>query len=146
MNNKLFCKILCLSLLLPSVSAAGVVINEIFYHAPDDLDDLQWIELHNPDTQPVDVSGWRFSSGVEFRFPANSIIAPGGFLVLCKNAKLFSEFYEAKVDGVFKKSLGRGGDTVELVDAAGQQVDRVKFGDRDPWPSEADGVASSLER
>ena len=26
---------------------ADVVINEIFYHAPDDVDDLQFIELHN---------------------------------------------------------------------------------------------------
>jgi len=26
---------------------AQVVINEIFYHAPDDLNDLQWIEFHN---------------------------------------------------------------------------------------------------
>ena len=35
------------ALLAAAPARAGVVINEIFYHAPDDLDDLQFIELHN---------------------------------------------------------------------------------------------------
>lgn len=146
MKNKVCLSVLGLLLLLASRVTAGVVINEIFYHAPDDLDDLQWIELHNPDSQPVNLSDWRFTSGVEFRFPAKSVLPAGGFMVLCKDAKLFAEFYEAKVDGQFKKSIGRGGDTLELVDAAGKVVDRVKFGDRDPWPSSADGASASLER
>ena len=133
--------------LCPQPSAhAGVVINEIFYHAPDDFDDLQWIELHNPDRQPVDVSGGRFTSGVEFRFPAMSVLPPGGYLVLCKNAKLFAEFYDVPVAGEFKKSLGKKGDTLELVDAAGTRADRVMFKDGDPWPTAADGHSASLER
>ena len=38
---------------------AQVVINEIFYHAPDDLTDLQWIELYNTTDQEVNLSGWQ---------------------------------------------------------------------------------------
>src|SRR5262249_25369650 len=40
---------------------AGVVINEILYHSPDDLDNLQFIELHNTGTTAVDISGWKLS-------------------------------------------------------------------------------------
>jgi hypothetical protein len=35
----------------PATSSAGVVINEIFYNAPNDLDDLQWIEFQNASAQ-----------------------------------------------------------------------------------------------
>lgn len=134
------------ALLLASPALAAVVINEIFYQAPNDLAGLQWIELHNPDAQSVDISGWRLARGVEFRFPAKTVLPSGGFMVLGKDAKLFTEFYALKLDGEFKKSLGRGGDSLELVDAEGQVVDRVKFGDRDPWPAAADGASGSLER
>jgi hypothetical protein len=146
MNTSLILGASLSSLLLACPASAGIVINEIFYHAPDDVEDLQWIELHNPDREPVDVSGWRLTRGVEFRFPEASVLPAGGFVVLCKNATLFAEFYEAKVDGEFTKSLGRGGDTVELVDASGKLVDRVDYDDRSPWPSSADGTSASLER
>ncbi|MFO1460013.1 MAG: CotH kinase family protein [Verrucomicrobiota bacterium] len=139
-----WCAIAALLACLPAFG--GVVLNEIFYHAPDDLDALQWIELHNPDATPVNLSGWRFTKGIEFTFPAGSTLAPGGFLVVCKDPSLFSEFYEVPVIGPFKKSLAKGGDTVELADASGQRVDRVTYGSRAPWPSSADGISSSLER
>ena len=63
--------LLCVTLAcLPLVPArAQVVINEIFYHAPDDLEDLQYLELHNTGDQPVDLSGWSFTKGVKHRFP-----------------------------------------------------------------------------
>jgi hypothetical protein len=40
-----------------SKPAGGVVINELLYNAPDDLDDVQWIELYNPSDQPADLGG-----------------------------------------------------------------------------------------
>lgn len=121
------------ALLLASPALASIVINGMFYQAPNDLQLLQWIELRNPDAEAVDISGWRLTRGVEFRFPAKTVLSSGGFMVLGKDAKLFEEFYALRLDGEFKKSLGRGGDTLELIDAGGQVVDRVKLGDCDPW-------------
>ncbi len=43
-----------------------------------------WVELHNPGTAPVDLSGWRLTdddTSRTFRFPAGTVIAPGGYLV-----------------------------------------------------------------
>ncbi len=129
-----------------SAANAGVVINEIFYHAPDDFDDLEWVEVYNPDDQPVDLADWKLTGGVEFHFKKKATIPPRGFLVICKDAKLFGEFYDVPVVGEYKKSIGNGGDTLELVDAAGATVDRVVFKDGDPWPTAADGSSASLER
>ena len=38
----------------PAPPQGKVVINEIFYHAPDDLDDLQWICLLYTSPSPRD--------------------------------------------------------------------------------------------
>jgi len=126
---------------------AGVVLNEIFYHAPDDLDDLEWIEFHNPDSAPVDLSGWSLSKGVDYRFPAETVLAPRGYWLICKNRTLFAEYYPGvTINGEFKGSLSNGGETLELVDAQQRSVDRVTYRDEAPWPTSADGLASSLER
>jgi len=55
----------------PRAAVASVVINEVFYNAPDDLDDLQWVELHNTAGRPADVSGWTLDDGRLYTFPAN---------------------------------------------------------------------------
>ena len=59
-------------------ASAAVVINEIFYHAPNDLENLQWIELFNPGDQPVDISGWSLNQGQLFTFPKDTAIAANG--------------------------------------------------------------------
>src|SRR5437667_12856671 len=84
---------------------AGVVINEIFYHAPDDVEDLEYIELHNSGDQPVDLGGWAFTKGIQFQFARGTSIEANGFLVLCRNRERFKEFYDAPVAGVFTQAL-----------------------------------------
>lgn len=126
--------------------AAGPVINEIFYHAPNDLEDLEWVEIHNPQDQTVDISGWRFSKGIDFTFPAGSRLEARGFLVLAHDRDLFAEYYSFAPAGQFKGSLKNAGETLELNDASGRQVDRVEYKDQSPWPQAPDGQGSSLER
>ena len=126
--------------------SARVIINEVFYHAPDDIDDLEWIELHNTSTESVDVSAWSLSKGVEFKVPAGTVIPPRGFLVICKDVELFHEFYDVPAVGGFARSLNNKGETIELSDASAQLVDAVTYADRAPWAVSADGYGASLER
>src|SRR5438309_513582 len=84
---------------------AQVVINEIFYHAPDDLADLQWVELYNTSEQAVNLSGWRLAKGIKFDFGPGATIPPHGYMVVCKDRQRFKEFYEAPVAGEFSRSL-----------------------------------------
>lgn len=132
--------------LLPKIEA-GVVINEVFYNAPNELSDLEYIELHNVGDTTVDLSGWRLTKGIKFTFPKECNIAPGGFLVVCKDAKVFSRFYEdVEPLGAFEKSLSNGSDKINLKDAAGKTIDSVEYSDEFPWPVSADGYSASLER
>lgn len=124
-----------------------VVINEIFYSSPNDLDELEYVEIYNSGDEEVELAGWKLSKGIEFDFPKDSVIAPSGFAVVCKDKKLFGQFYAGvAVVGEFKKSLGNGSDTVNLKNAAGKKVDSVEYEDEGKWPVSADGYSASLER
>jgi hypothetical protein len=136
-----------LGALLPTVGLhAQVVINEIFYHAPEDRVDIQWIELHNPGERPVDLSGWTLAKSAKYTFGEGSSIAAGGYLVLCKDRSQFAPFYDAPVAGEFTKALKRGGARLELHNAKGDLVDVVNYEDQPPWPISPDGGSASLER
>jgi len=125
---------------------AAVVINEILYHAPNDVADLQYVELYNPTDQPVDLSGWTITKGVRYQFPPNTRIEATGFWVICRDLDRFKEFYGFAASGAFERSLGKTGDRIELLNDRGEKVDSVTYDDSPPWPVGPDGNSASLER
>ena len=127
-------------------AGARVVINEILYHPPAGLEELQFIELYNSGEEEANVGGWAFTRGIQFKFPADTLIPANGFLVLCRNPARFKEQYDTAVAGSFSSHLSRNGERLELTDARGRVVDGVKYQDEPPWPVAADGSGSSLER
>ena len=136
-----------LGLMLATLQACSqVVINEIFYHAPDDIADLQWVELHNTTDQPVDMSGWRLSKAIKFEFGQSATISPKGYAVICKDKQRFKEFYSVPVAGEFTRAFKHNREKLELRNQAGRVVDSVEFGNRAPWPHGPDGRTASLER
>src|SRR5687768_5752581 len=103
-----------------AVSApARVVINEVMYHAPGDLEDLEYVELFNSGAEAVDVSGWGFSKGLKVKFPAGAKIGPKGFVVVARNADRLKEFYAFTPAATFTQKLKNDGERIELVDAGG---------------------------
>jgi hypothetical protein len=138
---------LVLALAIPcNLAPAAVVVNEILYHAPDDLDDLQFIELHNTGTAAVDLSGWKLAKNVRYEFPRGTKIEANGFLVVCKDLRWFRRYYGFDAAGQFEGALDHGRGHIELISAQGRKVDGVKYRSRAPWPLAPDGYASSLER
>lgn len=124
----------------------SVEIEPAFPGRPFSDSDEQWIELFNRGSGTVDLAGWRFSEGIDFQFPAATTIAPGGYLVVARNLTATSAKYPAAtVIGEFSGQLSRGGETLLLVDANSNPVDRVRYYDGGSWPGLADGGGSSLE-
>lgn len=126
---------------------SDVLINEIMYHPPDDRDDLQYVELFNRGQTAVDLSGWRLK-GVKFVLPDKTEMAPGAYLVICRDRAAFAKQYGAGIAtlGGFPGRLKHSGEEIELVDARGKTVDAVKYSDEEPWPTGPDGYSPSLER
>ncbi|MBL9140040.1 MAG: CotH kinase family protein [Verrucomicrobiales bacterium] len=135
-----------LALLQTLPGNAQVVINEIFYNAPEDQDDVQWIELHNTTKESADLSGWRLAKAIKFAFPSNFTIAPNGYAILCKNKAAFATFYSISPAGEFDTALKQNKQNIELIDRDGRTVDRIEFDDEPPWPLGPDGWSASLER
>lgn len=105
---------------------AAPVISEFLASNQTGLTDLDgdrsdWIEIHNPDTQPVDLSGWHLtdngSNRTKWRFPAVTLPA-GGFLVVFAsnkdrrnpNAELHTNF-ALSADGEYLGLIGPDGAT-----------------------------------
>ena len=132
-----------------------LVINEIMYqHAllpaaegqPPQTSPEQWIELHNRSSNTVDLSGWSISGGVQFRFEPGQTLAPGGYLVVARDAVAFQVDHPAvPVAGRFTGALSRRSELVRLLDPLGNPADEVRYYDRGHWPAYADGGGSSLE-
>lgn len=65
---------------------SDLVINEIMY-APVSLNsDDQFVELYNRSGSTVNLSGWKFVSGISFTFPNDAVVPPGGYFVVARNA------------------------------------------------------------
>lgn len=123
-----------------------VVINEIFYNAPDDIDDLQWIELFNNGENAAELAGCTIDDGKIYTFPSGAKIASKGYIVIALNTNRFAEFYSGPAQGPFRRPLKRGSEKLELKDASKKVIDVVRYKDRAPWPVSADGYSASLER
>ena len=136
-----------LGLLLWALSLdAQVVFNEIFYHGSDNLNDLQWIEFYNTTDKPLSLAGWKITHGIKFSFASDAAIPGHGYLVICRDRERFQEFYDAPVAGEFDKNLKRGGERLDLRNAANELVDSLAFDAQAPWPTSPDGRSASLER
>jgi hypothetical protein len=126
----------------------GIIINEIMYHPPLDLEELQYVELFNHGEVPVDLSQWAFTKGINYVFPKSTTLNPGSYLVVCRNTKAFAANYGSQIRalGDFSGKLSHRGEKIELSNAAGTVVDAVKYSNSDPWPAGPAGHSSSLER
>ncbi|MCH2586403.1 MAG: lamin tail domain-containing protein, partial [Planctomycetes bacterium] len=71
----------------------GIVINEIMYHPISNDRNREFVELYNRSDAPVDLTGWEFTSGFEFSFPDNTVVAPGGYLVVGRDPALLRSVY-----------------------------------------------------
>lgn len=145
------------------VAPKAVVINEIMYHPPNELD--EFIELHNPTTAPVDLGGWRLDEGIRHTFAPGTKIPAGGFLVVARDVaslrSVHTHLNTANSVGDFDGSLANSGEAISLLkpqvtlstNAANQVVsslshiliDRVDYRDGGKWGRWSDGGGSSLE-
>ncbi|MGZ8920232.1 MAG: lamin tail domain-containing protein, partial [Limisphaerales bacterium] len=149
-----------------------IVISEIMFHPPGTNDALEFVELHNVSAGPVTLqhplhaaNTWRLRKGVEFEFPSGIVIPAGGWLVVVSfdpmadpaSRAIFQQAYgsAATLVGPYRGKLSNGGDVIELQKPDAPQldgsvpyvmVDRISYSDVAPWPTQADGLGSSLQK
>ena len=160
-----------------------VVISELHYNpgAPSTSaltidatltsDDLEFLEIHNPTDEAIDLTGWRVRGGVDYDFDAFTSLLPCQSLVVISfnpdnpaNSRRLAGFkaHYGIQDGVdlvggYRGRLRNSEDNIRLLRAepspSGQanfiarvQEDEVLYDDLTPWPIDANGTGASLTR
>jgi hypothetical protein len=122
-------------------------ISEIMYN-PVGGGDYEFVELVNLGAGVLDLSGVRFSAGIDYTF-GRTVLGPRQYLIVAKNQAAFASRYSTSgvtlAPGEFLGQLNNAGETLELSDSNGVVFLSVTYGDAGLWPVEADGSGSSLE-
>lgn len=145
MKKSLLALVLMLGLF--STGRTQVLITEIMYNPPESgTDSLEYIELYNNTNQSVDVSGWNFTQGFEYVFPAGTSMNGHSYYVLAKNANAFQSIFGFAPNAIFTSGAltNSPGEDIELRDAGANVIDYVDYMNAAPWPLEANGMGSAL--
>ena len=131
-----------------------LAITEIHYNPAEEegeytSNDFEFLELTNKSATPINLTGMRFTAGIEYEYPANttSILAPGDRLLLVNNLTAFELRYGSglNVVGEFSGNLNNGGEQLRLRSSQGDILLDFTYGDEGQWPELADGLGASLE-
>lgn len=147
-----------------------VVFRRIMYHPADGAD--EFLELENISAASVLLSDpafptntWRLSNGVDYTFPAGTELRPGERILVSPVAPdVFrlrnSTPADVRVFGPYGGALNNAGEALELSRPGPPQtpappdlpfvpylvVERVRYDNRAPWPTLADGFGAALQR
>jgi len=130
-----------------------LVINEIMY---DPLTgNAEWVELYNPLSKSVNISGWKFnesSTNVSISDSINYMLDAGAYIVIASDTTVYNRFPELRTLSqgnrlIIKSiSLTNDGETLKIVDASGNTIEEVTYSPKWHNPNIADEKGYSLER
>lgn len=125
-------------------NTGNIKITEILYNNPG-TDSLEFVEIKNLDASPINIGGWRFTSGVDGIFPSNLTIQPGEYIVFAKYQQFVNDFFNINCYAWdLTNSLNNAGETIAISNAQGTLIDSVAYGITTPWDSLANGYGRSL--
>jgi parallel beta-helix repeat protein len=131
-----------------------ILINEIAWMGTLASANDEWIELFNPNEEPVEIAGWNllfYSSGktepsINLNFSilenATPTITSSGYFLLERTDD--DSVKGTKADRIYTGALNDGGGILELKDTKGNLVDRIDFSAG--WPAGDKEKRVSMER
>lgn len=118
---------LALGTILPVSAHASVLINEIAWMGTSASANDEWIELFNPGTDSVDVSGWMLiAADGEPSITLSGIIGSGAFFLLERTDD--ESIPGIPADVIYVGTMANTGEIFELRDATGAIIDTVVGG------------------
>ena len=122
--------------------SSPVIISEIMYHPVPFDTGAEYIELYNTTSSDISLDGWRFTKGIDYAFPAGTVIPAGGYLVVAANLATFQAKYPGVSNVVGSKFLPAGAPAKAFVPTDGSlglSWTQVGFDDS-AWPAGQTGV------
>jgi hypothetical protein len=122
--------------LIPDAQTPGLVLEfgHIEFNPSTGNQDDEFIELKNPNSEDLDISGWTLSDGVELTFAAGTVVPAGESVWLTPSLAAFRARPASPTGGEGRLVLGHYaghlsnfGETLVLRDAAGNLVAEVTY-------------------
>jgi len=137
----------------PSEADLGIVINEIHCNPDDEMELVEFVELHNSGTTDVDLSGWYFEDGLTYAFVSGTVLPVGEYLIVAEDpdhihakwSPVRAPLDSDRVLGPYEGRLSNEGERIALCNAAGQLVDEVDYEIGFPWPTVGDPVPAGTD-
>ena len=112
----------------------------------------EYVELYNASSSlTLDLSGVKFTQGIDYTFVQGTSLPPGGYLVLVGTADIagFRAYYgldgSVTVIGSYAGSLNNAGEQIVLrTSAGGSDIVNFNYADGRGWPPQADGAGHAL--
>ncbi len=153
----------------PASAHEGLIITELMYNPiptafvgnePVINEHLEFIELLNNTGAQMDLSGVSLATGVDFIFPAGTLLDAGARLIVvpfsttlpadaAKKADFLSIYHltdgQIPIHGPYVGSLSDNGEDISLVDTLGNTIFHVLYNNGGSFPGRPDAHGSSLE-
>ncbi|HYG52945.1 MAG TPA: lamin tail domain-containing protein [Flavobacteriales bacterium] len=135
-----------------SSNPTTVVPSEVNYHSDDSFDAGDWIELWNPGTSAIELTGYSIERNTpyqRYRFKDGISIPANGTIVLAKNYEKFTTAYPGFDTSKLLVSewfdLNGSGDSIKLYNHKNSLVWNFVFCDTLPWKRAADETGRTME-
>ncbi len=130
---------------------SAVVINELHTNPDVKTELVEFIELYNAGTTEVDLSGWQFTEGVLYTFPAGAKLSAGEYIIVAQSPDGIGAKWnvgraglsDGVIFGPYAGGLENDGERVVLRDAAGAVADEVEYQLGFPWPTVGDPASEA---
>ncbi|MGI6342163.1 MAG: lamin tail domain-containing protein [Bacteroidales bacterium] len=115
-------------------SSDNIIISEIMYNPPDNGNDtLEFVEIYNKGNAIVDLTGWKFTSGISYTFPDTTLM-PNNYYLVAFNSVSMQYAFGVNCAQWESGMLDNTGDIVTLTDAIGTVKAEVAYTNQAPWP------------
>jgi uncharacterized repeat protein (TIGR01451 family) len=123
--------LLCAGLAAADAAAVAIVISEVGWGGTAADSQHEWIELYNPGTVPVDLSGWRIVGQHSLDVHLEGVVEPAGFYLLERATD--GVVADVAADLLYSGGLTDSGEALFLLRPDGSVADSAN-GDGGPWP------------
>jgi hypothetical protein len=121
----------------------SILINEVAWGGTIADSSDEWIELHNPGPDPIDLHGWRLTDEGDLQVSLRGTLAPYGFFLLERTDD--QPVADLAADQIYTGGLNNDGESLWLLDPAGTVIDSAN-GDGGGWPAGNGAARDSMER
>ena len=128
-------------------------VTELMYNSPAGSD-YDFVELFNSGSSSLDLTGVKFTSGIDYTFAAGVSLSPASYIVVTRSTNInnfesFRAYYSVPaavpVIGPYSGNFDNSGESVVLkTSSGGQTIATFTYGNGREWPAAADGAGHSL--